>query len=125
METNLKEHYQTLIATHPQLTRLLIYLEQHYTEKIALQDVCQYMCMTSRTLNRFLNKETGRSFISLLQQIRVRHAVELLNTTTDTVTDIGYSVGFDSVKSFCMIFKREMGVTPLALRKEHRSQSTY
>ena len=70
------------------------------------------MCMTSKTLNRFLTKETGRSFIALLQQIRIRHAVELLETTTDTVTGIGYSVGFESAKSFCKIFKREMGKTP-------------
>ena len=68
--------------------------------------------MTSMTLNRFLSKETGRSFMTLLQHIRIRHAIELLETTTDTITGIGYSVGFESTKSFCKIFKREMGITP-------------
>ena len=121
----LENHYQTLVATNPQLVRLLEYLEQHYTEKISLQDVCQYMCMTSKTLNRFLHKETSRSFIALLQQIRIRHAVELLETTTDTVTGIGYSVGFESAKSFCKIFKREMGITPKEFRIERLSKSAY
>ena len=125
LETNLNEHYQTLIATHPQLTRLLIYLEQHYTEKIALQDVCQYMCMTSKTLSRFLTKETGRSFTALLQLVRIRHAIALLETTTDTIAGIGYSVGFESAKSFCKIFKREAGMTPREFTIERLSQSAY
>ena len=75
------------------------------------------MCMSVSTLNRFMQKETGRSMISLLHYIRVQHAVELLQTTTDSVVNIGYSVGFESANTFCEIFKRELGITPLTFRR--------
>ena len=97
---------------------MLEYLEQHYTEKIYYTDVCEYMAMSISTLRRFLKKTTGQSFASLIQSIRIKHAKELLNTTTDSICSIGYSVGFDSPNEFCRIFKREMGVTPLEYRKE-------
>ena len=107
---------QNLTNRNPRLTQVLEYLEQHYTEKIYYTDVCEYMAMSISTLRRFLKKTTGQSFASLIQSIRIKHAKELLNTTTDSICSIGYSVGFDSPNEFCRIFKREMGVTPLSFR---------
>ena len=77
------------------------------------------MCMSVSTLNRFLKKETGRSLISLLHHIRIQHAIELLQTTTDSVINIGYSVGFETQKSFFTIFKRITGMSPKEFRNRN------
>jgi len=114
---SLDSYYQTLTSSKPKLTRLLEYLGQHYSQKITTKDVCQHMCMSVSTLNRFLQKETGLSMISLLHHIRIQHAMELLQTTTDSVSNIGYSIGFESANTFCEIFKRELGMTPLTFRR--------
>jgi len=121
----LEENYQKLATANPKLIRVYDYLEQHYTEKIGVQDICQHMYMIRKTLTRFLKKETGRSFTTLLQQTRIRYAVELLESTTDTISGIGYSVGFESAKSFSKIFKREMGMTPNEFRIKRLSQSAH
>ena len=121
----LEENYQKLATAKPKLIRVYDYLEQHYTEKIGVQDICQHMYMIRKTLTRFLKKETGRSFTTLLQQTRIRYAVELLESTTDTISGIGYSVGFESAKSFSKIFKREMGMTPNEFRIKRLSQSAH
>ena len=93
---SLDSYYQTLTSSNPQLTRLLEYIEQHYSQKITSKDIVS-------TLNRFLHKETGRSLISLLHHIRIQHAMELLQTTTDSVVNIG----FESANTFCEIFNRK------------------
>ena len=109
--------YQQLTAANPQRTRLLEYLEQHYHEKITCQQVADYMCVSVRTLHRFVKAETGRSLIDLQQHIRIKHAMKLLETTTDSVTGIAYSVGFDSGSTFCTVFRKARGVTPLKYRQ--------
>jgi AraC-type DNA-binding domain-containing proteins len=118
---SLDSYYKTLTSSNPQLTRLLEYIEQHYSQKIASKDVCQYMFMSASTLNRFLRNETGRSLISLLHHIRIQHAVELLQTTTDSVINIGYSVGFETQKSFFTIFKRITGMSPKEFRNRNHN----
>ena len=113
----LEEHCQKLTAKNPRLIRLYDYLQKHYAEKVTAEDVRNYMCTSQKTLSRFIKKETGRSLIPLLHQVCIRHAIELLKTTNDTITGIGYSVGFGSAKEFNKIFKRKTGMTPLMFRK--------
>ena len=113
-----KSNNQNPTDKKPQLTRLLEYLEQHYTEKITNKEIREYMNMSESTLNRFLKKETGRSLIVLVHHIRIHHAIDLLRATSDKIGSIGYSVGFESPSDFCCIFKKEMGMTPLEFREK-------
>ena len=104
------------IDSNPQLTCLYEYLEQHYTEKITIKGICDYMCMSDDTLNRLLKREIGRSLKPLLCQIRIKHAANLLKATNETVSSIGYMVGFGSESAFCEAFKKEMKTTPSRYR---------
>jgi len=74
------------------------------------------MCMSESSVNSLLKKETGRTLIAHVQYIRIQQAMLLLRTTTDKVSSIGYSVGFESPNDFCRIFKQETGMTPVKFR---------
>ena len=74
------------------------------------------MCMSLSSLYRLLKKETGRSLIDLQHHIRIKHAMELLKTTTDSATGVGFTVGFETQKSFFSTFKQIVGVTPKEFR---------
>ena len=73
--------------------------------------------MSSSTLNRFLQKETGKTLVDLRQSIRIRYATNLLCTSSDSITGIGYSVGFETKKSFFATFKKVMGMTPSEFKR--------
>ena len=92
-------------------------MERHYTEKISLEEVSSYMCASKNTVRRLLKKSIGRNFTDQIRYIRIQHAMSLLLTTTDKISTIGYSVGFESPNNFCRTFKRETGMTPLMFRK--------
>ena len=64
----------------------------------------------------------GLSPSDLLRQARLQRGATLLTDSSDTVAEIAYAVGFNSVSYFSRSFQAEYGVTPTAFRqREARS----
>lgn len=60
---------------------------------------------------------TGTSPMAYLTQVRMLDAIDLLETTNDTLEAIALQVGYGSEAAFSTAFKRELGVSPGAYRK--------
>ena len=68
---------------------------------------------------RTLFKETaGIPLGRYIQNYRLNRAMALLRTTRLPIADVSEDAGFGSPQAFCRIFKKEMGSTPLAYRKQ-------
>ena len=64
----------------------------------------------------------GASPSDLLRQARLQRGATLLTGSSDTVAEIAYAVGFNSVSYFSRAFQAEYGVTPTSFRsREGRS----
>jgi AraC-like DNA-binding protein len=64
----------------------------------------------------------GVSPSDLIRQARLQQGATLLTGSSDTVAEIAYAVGFNSVSYFSRAFQAEYGVTPTAFRtRELRS----
>ena len=61
---------------------------------------------------------TGLSPVDLLKQMRLERAKVLLNSTTKTVSEIAYSIGFTDPKYFTKCFKKVTGMTPSEYREK-------
>ena len=53
-----------------------------------------------------------------LNRFRVNRARGLLESSDETVTEVALAVGFASSGYFSTVFRREVGVTPAAYRRE-------
>jgi len=59
----------------------------------------------------------GMSPSDLIRQARLRQGAVLLAESGDTVAEIAYAVGFNSVSYFSRCFQAEYGMTPTAFRE--------
>jgi AraC-like DNA-binding protein len=66
---------------------------------------------TTRTLARDFQRQTGMTFSSYRQQMRLYAAVERL-ARGETATRIAYDLGFSSPSNFIVMFRRATGMTP-------------
>lgn len=71
--------------------------------------------VSSRTLNRAFNAETGTSFARWAAAVRAQHAVELLTRGWE-VDAVAEKVGYRSASAFGAAFRRTTGLTPGAFR---------
>ncbi|HHV32667.1 AraC family transcriptional regulator [Caproiciproducens sp. LBM24188] len=105
------EHYENrLVFT------ALKYIEDHYRSG-TLTDLAAQVNQSVYKLSRLLQAATGSSFKELLQQKRLNKAVQLLNDTNLSVSDIINAVGYDNTSYFYRIFRSTYGVSPKEYRR--------
>ncbi len=87
------------------------YMEEHYTEKLKLQDVADSVYVSQWHLSKLLNKYKEQSFSDLLNSIRIDKAKELLKNPALRIGDVAEMVGFLDMAHFSRVFKRQTGLS--------------
>lgn len=70
------------------------------------------MGVSASYLSRKLRGSLNITFVDLLNQYRVKMALQLLNQGTLRIYEISDRLGFSEYKHFCSVFKRYTNVTP-------------
>jgi len=94
----------------------LQYLNERFTQAVTLNDLCQNLHVSPATCNRLFQKSIGRSFKTVLIELRISHACRQLLETDHSVLDIAFSSGFTNLSNFNRRFREMKGTTPLAYR---------
>jgi AraC-like DNA-binding protein len=81
--------------------------------------VARHLHMSEATLRRHLASE-GTSFTDLLADMRMSHALTLLQSTDYPVGHIARDVGYDSASRFAIRFRKRFGFAPTAIRGHRR-----
>lgn len=81
--------------------------------------VASELALSEATLRRRLATE-NTSLTELLVDARMSTALTLLQATTQPVSDIAFSVGYESPSRFAVRFRRRFGFAPTAVRGHER-----
>jgi transcriptional regulator GlxA family with amidase domain len=111
--------YRTGRAAAPggSLTGLLAWALDHLDEDLTLSTLASKAHLSTRTLSRRFEAETGRGALQWLTERRVERARALLEDTAMSVTEVAFATGFGSLASFRRHFARLTGTTPRAYRQ--------
>jgi transcriptional regulator GlxA family with amidase domain len=110
------------IAERTELDDVLAWIEQEAHRGLSLRDIAARAAVSVRTLNRRFQAETGQTPMQWLTGVRIRHAQQLLESTSHGVERIGREVGFSSPANFREQFRRLTGVAPLSYRNTFRDR---
>ena len=75
-------------------------------------------CMSKYHFLRVFRQVTGRTPLEYRNEIRIRHARELLENSFLSVSEIGETLGYTSPAYFSDAFKRQIGISPATYRKK-------
>lgn len=95
------------------------YIEEHFSEKIVLEDLAEIVGLNPVYFSVLFKKETGINFSAYLVHARMEKAKELLCSTNGTIAAIGEAVGYKDSRYFSQIFTKQVGVKPALYRKLH------
>ncbi len=96
-------------------------MERHFKENLTLSKVADALYVSKYTLSGIFSRILGTSFNDYLNGLRINLAVQLLENSDSTVTDIAYEAGFGNVRTFNRAFMKLIGVTPTEYRRMHLS----
>lgn len=69
-------------------------------------------------LSNLIKKEFGKNFKTLLTEIRLKQACNLLENSEKTIEEIVFEVGYTNASHFYRLFKKHYGSTPYEYRKK-------
>ncbi len=99
------------------LTPALQYIERNYTERITVPQLAQMLCLSTDRLGHLFREGVGQAPLQYINEIRLRKAMNLLNTGEYTVTEVAQEVGFYDYNHFGRLFRRRYGCTPNQVRQ--------
>ncbi|MDO4339612.1 MAG: AraC family transcriptional regulator [Eubacteriales bacterium] len=95
---------------------IIRYIEHNYNQ-CTLNSTAEFFNMHPNYLSSYLKRHTGLSYKELIQTQRLQQAASLLKTTSLSVYDISYHVGYSNTSFFFQKFKEKYGCTPKEYRK--------
>ena len=113
MNSMMESVFQFSDARHANVIhRCVQYIETNYYEKITLEQLAKAAYLSPSYLSRVFAKETGVSFNTYLNTVRIQKSKALLLHDGLRLIDIAGAVGFEDQSYFTKVFKRIVGVTP-------------
>lgn len=100
------------ISNQVRLQKMLMYIYENYAEAITLKDIAKAADISRSEAGRCFNAYMGCSPIDALIQYRLQMAHQLLNEKVQTLQQISYACGFNSVNYFSRQFKKKYGYAP-------------
>lgn len=71
-----------------------------------------------RYLSDLLKQETGKTAMELIHIHLINEAKNLLTVADQSVAEIAYNLGFENPPYFSRLFKKEVGISPVAFKRQ-------
>lgn len=95
------------------------FINDNYQQSISLNDVASLVGMTDVAFSRFIKQRTGKNFIDILNDLRIAKVIQQLINTTETISQICYSCGFNNISNFNRLFLQKKSCTPREFRQNY------
>ena len=98
------------------------FISCHFTESdISVDTLCDYLHLSSAYFSTLFKRETGKSFIAYVTELRMEMAANMLTQTDEKTYLIAEKIGYTDPNYFSYVFKKHFGLTPSKYRAGKRS----
>ncbi|MBU3216362.1 AraC family transcriptional regulator [Clostridium estertheticum] len=103
------------------LDKVFQYVDKYYQTNINLEEISKVAGFSLYYFTRFFKENTGVTFVDYLNNFRITKAEWHLMEESDSITEVAYKSGFNSIKTFNRVFKKLKGCAPMQYRKGIKS----
>jgi AraC-like DNA-binding protein len=96
------------------------YIDEHYKEELGLEQLAGLVGMTPTAFSRYFKQRTSKNISEYIVDIRLGHAARLLIDTADSVSEICWRTGFNTLSNFNRLFRKRKGCSPTEFREKYQ-----
>jgi transcriptional regulator GlxA family with amidase domain len=105
-----------------EIKRAQNFIEQHYQDKISVDELAAMVAVSRRNFERRFKKATSNTVAEYIQRVKIEAAKLSLESTRENVNDAMYKVGYSDPKAFRTTFKKITGISPLEYRNKYNRE---
>ncbi|WP_299314489.1 AraC family transcriptional regulator [uncultured Aquimarina sp.] len=102
----------------PRISKVFDFVNKNYAKKIQSKTIAQQLGLTTNSFCRMFKSATNKSFISFLNEFRIKKAQEHFENKNISISEVLYQCGFNDPSYFCKQFRKYTGVSPSRYIKE-------
>ena len=93
------------------------YIARNFSDPaLSVEQISSTLHVSATYFSTMFKRDTGKSFVTYLTEVRLQEAVRLLDTTDDKTYIIAGEVGYTEPNYFSYVFKRKFGISPSKYR---------
>lgn len=112
-----------LTSDHDRIRLARAFIDRHYDTPITVERISREAGFSPYHFIRLFRAAFRKTPHQYLVQRRIDRAKELLGTSSMSIYDVCFAVGFESLGSFSTLFRREAGLSPSAYRRSASAKS--
>jgi two-component system, response regulator YesN len=103
------------------IEKVLTYINSNYLDQnISLDSIAEAVSMSPLYLGRQFKKAASKSVSDYINELRLKKAEKLLETTDISINEITLKTGFFNSNYFYILFKKAHGITPTEFRQKFK-----
>ena len=95
------------------------FINTHINDALRLEQLANLVGMTPTAFSRFFKLRTGKTLSEYIVDIRLGQAARLLVDTADSVSEICWNCGFNTLSNFNRLFRKRKGCSPTEFREKY------
>lgn len=100
------------------MDKIVGYIDEHFQDaNLSLYAIASHFNLSESYLSQFFKEQSGETFSSYLEKLRISLACRLIAEDTLSIDSIAAQAGYNSTHSFRRAFKRTMGVSPSSYKQ--------
>lgn len=106
------------IKKSDEYTQILHYLNEYHTN-VTLDDLCSHFGRSRSHISHLFKSRNGVSINEYCNTLKLEDSKHLLEISTQSITEIGFDVGFHDTSYFIRLFRQKFGISPLKYRSTY------
>ena len=103
---------------------VMAFLEENMSnQELEIENLAEHLFMSRTVFYRKLKSITGLTPVEFVREIRLKRAVQLMDSDDYTISQVAYMTGFRAPKYFSKVFKKATGLTPSEYKEKKAGKS--
>lgn len=99
------------------LQHINVYTCCNYARQISIDEIASHVGMNRSAFCTFFKKQTGKTYVSFLNEYRLKVAYHLLSNTDSNISTVCWQCGFNDLAYFDKLFKKAFDTSPSEIKR--------
>lgn len=118
IKNEISDNTVSFYKSYDRIKNVIDYINANYTEEIRLDILAKKALMNKTYFCSYFKEVTKININDYINELRIKRACLLLDSSKQSISDIALSSGFNSVSYFNRVFKTRIEMSPKEYRKK-------
>lgn len=102
-----------------------LYIENNFEKKLNIDQIANMVHLNNRSFLRRFKKATSNTPLAYIQRVKIEAAKKRLESTTKTISEVMYHIGYNDEKAFRKTFRKYAGLSPKDYRNKYNREMAF